>query len=223
MFEMARVSAGAVALLALAASAAVASSPSVDAGWGKVERLIKPEVGSISEREVGDTLVAAEIARHEPGVQLTNGPQIKGPIGSRIVYSSTELRGRQGRNGTLFCAPAMMYPKLSFPVEIPQHCLTEGGLQKAGAQFTPVEITMIDAANFRQELIYQGRSGTSIRISYREFSGDLARPAFTQDLTFDISEDRVIGAKGARVEILDATNTSVRYRLLQPFGILAQP
>jgi hypothetical protein len=79
-------------------------------------------------------------------------------------------------------------------------------------------ITRNDPANFRQQLIYQGRSGSSLKLSYREFTGDLARPAFSQDLTFDLSDGAVIGAKGARVEVLEATNTSIRYRLLQPFS-----
>ncbi len=39
------------------------------------------------------------------------------------------------------------------------------------------------AKSFRQTLIFLGKSGTDIKFSYREFSNDMARPAFTEDLS----------------------------------------
>jgi hypothetical protein len=39
------------------------------------------------------------------------------------------------------------------------------------------------AQSFRQTLIYLGKSGGDIRLSYREFANDMARPAFSEDLT----------------------------------------
>lgn len=67
---------------------------------------------------------------------------------------------------------------------------------------------------FRRELIYTGRSGRSISILYREFSDDMARPAFSQQLQYDISQDPVIGYQGARFKILSASNTEVSYEVL---------
>lgn len=204
--------------LTLAASLAMAASASAAPTDTTFQRLTKPALGETAEREIGDSLVVIENARREPGLRLTSGTQTKGPVGSRIVYGSTELHVREERRGVTFCAPAMMYPKLSFPVEFAEYCQTEEGLRKAGATFDRIEVVRIDPANFRQDLIYQGRSGSSIKISYREFAGDLARPAFTQELTFDLSDGPVVGVKGARIEVLQATNTSITYRLVQPFS-----
>lgn len=39
---------------------------------------------------------------------------------------------------------------------------------------------------FKYELIYQGRDGNVARIAYREYTDNLARPAFSQELTYTL-------------------------------------
>jgi hypothetical protein len=70
------------------------------------------------------------------------------------------------------------------------------------------------AGNFRRELVYGGVSQKTISISYREFLDGTARPAFSQDLKYDLTEGDVIGYRGARFQILKAGNTSIRYKVL---------
>ena len=49
-------------------------------------------------------------------------------------------------------------------------------------------IVPLDAPNnLRQTILYQGAAGDSLRLSYREFRGDLARPAFTEELSVPIT------------------------------------
>jgi hypothetical protein len=72
--------------------------------------------------------------------------------------------------------------------------------------------------SFQQTLIYSGKVGSKIKVGYREFSNNLARPAFNNDVDYDLNESTTIGYKGARVEILEATNQFVRYRVLQNFN-----
>ena len=68
----------------------------------------------------------------------------------------------------------------------------------------------------KRELVYQGGSNREIRLLFREFTDrNLIKPAFTQSLTFDISKDRVVGFKSMRVEVLEASNTAVRYKVLK--------
>lgn len=71
--------------------------------------------------------------------------------------------------------------------------------------------------SFQQTLLYSGKSGDEIKISYREFSNDSARPAFNNDAVYDISESKVIGYKGAEIEVIKVDNTSITYRLLKNF------
>jgi len=70
---------------------------------------------------------------------------------------------------------------------------------------------------FKQELIYNGRVGVALKFIYREFLNDYARPAFTQDLQYDLSESKIIGFRGMRIEIINATNTEIEYKVLNYF------
>lgn len=69
-------------------------------------------------------------------------------------------------------------------------------------------------AFFQKDFIYNGRVGNSLKFTYREFIDDLARPAFTQDLQYDLTESDVIGFKDARIKITDATNTTLKYKVI---------
>jgi hypothetical protein len=71
-------------------------------------------------------------------------------------------------------------------------------------------------ARFRRELIYSGVTQSSLSILYREFIDNLARPAFSQELKYDLARGATIGYKGARFEVLSAGNTSITYRVLAP-------
>lgn len=72
-------------------------------------------------------------------------------------------------------------------------------------------------ANFQQTLIYSGRIGDKINIGYREFSNNNARPAFNNDVEYDLSVSNIIGYKGAQIEVIEADNTSITYRVLRSF------
>lgn len=76
----------------------------------------------------------------------------------------------------------------------------------------------IDATgSFKYELIYQGYAQGVLRFAYREYVDDMARPAFTQDLTYEhkASVPTVVGFKGLRMRVLDANNTKVTYVIEQ--------
>lgn len=78
---------------------------------------------------------------------------------------------------------------------------------------TTSEIEVEEQGSFRVDFIYQGLAKGVLKFSYREFSGGIARPAFTQDLTYDIAPDGTasIGFKGMRIKVLKATNESITY------------
>ena len=77
-----------------------------------------------------------------------------------------------------------------------------------------VELTR-DELSFRKELVYTGISQTIVSILYREFKDDMARPAFSQDLKYDLSESKIVGYRGARFEIIKATNQGLTYKTLK--------
>lgn len=71
--------------------------------------------------------------------------------------------------------------------------------------------------SFQQTLIYNGRIGDKINIGYREFSNSLARPAFNNEVEYDLSASKQISYKGASLEVLNAGNNSITYRLISNF------
>lgn len=77
------------------------------------------------------------------------------------------------------------------------------------AAFNRVTKAIATDESFQQTLIYSGKIGQKINVGYREFSGSVARPAFCNDVEYDLSESTTIGYKGARLEIIEATNDHV--------------
>ena len=69
---------------------------------------------------------------------------------------------------------------------------------------------------FRYELLYQGVSGNVLRLLYREYIDDLARPAFQQDLTYTLAENgpTEVSFRGLRLRVHSADNNTIRYERL---------
>ena len=72
--------------------------------------------------------------------------------------------------------------------------------------------------SFQRTLIYSGRVGSKINIGYREFSANMARPAFNNDVEYDLNESTTIGYMGAEIEIVEATNQHIRYIVVRNFN-----
>lgn len=70
---------------------------------------------------------------------------------------------------------------------------------------------------FKKEMVYNGKSGTGLKFVYREYVNDLARPAFFQELQYDLADSNIIGFKGLRIEVIKATNTSIEYKVIKSF------
>lgn len=88
------------------------------------------------------------------------------------------------------------------------------------AEFKVKKVTSLRDNTFQQTLIYSGKIGNKINVGYREFSGSLARPAFNNDVEYDLSESKQIGYKGALLEILDANNQNIKYKVLRNFNLV---
>jgi len=71
--------------------------------------------------------------------------------------------------------------------------------------------------SFQQTLIYSGRIGNKINISYREFSNNSARPAFNNDVEYDLNTSKRIGYKGALIDVIEADNSKIVYKVVKNF------
>jgi len=72
--------------------------------------------------------------------------------------------------------------------------------------------------SFKYEILYQGTSRNSLKLLYREYIDNLARPAFFQDVTYDLdSMPTTVTFRTVRIEVLDANNNEIVYRVLSGF------
>lgn len=74
-----------------------------------------------------------------------------------------------------------------------------------------------ESDSFRRELVYNGRSGQTIKLLYREFTQEMIRPAFTQEVTYDLKAGDIVGFKGSRFKVNNADNTKIQYVVLHHF------
>lgn len=65
---------------------------------------------------------------------------------------------------------------------------------------------------FKYELIYQGRDRDTVRIAYREYTDNLARPAFSQDLSYTLKGAQTdIRFRDVALTIHEANNNEITY------------
>ena len=148
---------------------------------------------------------AIEYERHrnwynKAGTSYRN-PLCKDSTG-KVKWSSEYTLGDGDRNGRML----LMHGTLGGPV-IPF-------LDENIEEFLKVNI---QNPAFIQEFIYNGRVENSLKFVYREFSGDFLKPAYTQQVQYDLNQSEVIGFKNLRIKIINASNTEIEYVLMQNF------
>jgi len=65
--------------------------------------------------------------------------------------------------------------------------------------------------DYSNSLSYAGIAGNVLRIYYREYSNDYARPAFIQELTYTLAKDSIICFRDNRIGILEANNRNISF------------
>lgn len=198
----------------------------------KTIQISEPPVGNISMAYIGDALLTqGTISEHEAiyldyevkvgfvgNYTFSSGFYIKTGGDSKSGYY---LPSKYGDGGSvtkgLMTDPfkiieAQYYPKKLCGVSV---------LNAKTCKEHSFEITTQRASganNFQQTLIYSGKIANKVNFGYREFSKDVARPAFNNDVEYDLDVSRIIGYKGARLEIIEATNELIKYRVLANFN-----
>jgi len=65
------------------------------------------------------------------------------------------------------------------------------------------------------EIIFTGRAGENITLVYREFTpDDLAKPAFYQNLTYNLEKEKTFQFRKLRVEVVRVTNEAITFKVL---------
>lgn len=79
------------------------------------------------------------------------------------------------------------------------------------------EIVEYTLDKVQQTLYYNGRVGNKINVGYREFYGDSARTAFSNNVEYDYSAGGKISYKGASIIVVSADNEKIVYKVIKNF------
>lgn len=188
----------------------------------------EPLAGEQVERRVGDVIYTKFDYQTTEARRLPGGYARRYLLGQIHVPQGAAVASRPKRDGGLeYCTVEQTY---SGPGGASIVCFSgPSGLNyfthvrvpplKYGA-WTPLESHLgFDTAEvmlgegFKMELLYQGVADGVLRLAYREFVENLARPAFHQDLTYTLSSDgpTEIHFRTLVVEVLGADNSGIRY------------
>lgn len=76
----------------------------------------------------------------------------------------------------------------------------------------------LDKNSFQQIIEFNGKNGQVLNFTYREFSNDTARQAFTTNFVVDLSESDILAYKGLQIKIVKATNSQITYKVIKNFN-----
>lgn len=65
------------------------------------------------------------------------------------------------------------------------------------------------------ELLYGGIANEVIKITYREYHNDIARPAFSQELQYDMKQSKIIVFRNTKIEVISAANDKIIYKVIE--------
>jgi hypothetical protein len=188
----------------------------------------RPALNTVHKQEIGNSLLEYYVSRTMPSIRIlesfnvarrTYQPQTPRPMGTGDKISRFLIEHETGDpqltmnvcfdpSDSVFFMPNG-YGICDFIIK---------GLHNSGpVRTTPEKYVDVRQPQFRQELIYNGKVGNSVKFLYREFHGDTMRAPFSQEVQYDLQEGKTIGFKGARLEVLTSTNRLIEYRVLKNF------
>jgi hypothetical protein len=117
-------------------------------------------------------------------------------------------------NGKKYCGIVFdgEYPEIGRLI-----CLTDKQFKDKKIPYVDSEVIVNLPTNSQHILEYAGKSANTISLFYKEFSNTFIRPDATQEFKFDLSESKIIGIKGAQIEVIEANNTGITYKVIKPF------
>lgn len=198
----------------------------------KAKNISKPPVGEVSTAYLGDHMLTQGMMVEHEALRLIS------PFKIQLAKISTGYFAKQGEDEQYINykttndngSGKIIHPLGGADAEIPivlrksdnALCLLNGigtvvGC-KTGADFEKTTWSRANTNSFQQTLIYNGKVGNKINVAYREFSSDLARPAFNNNVEYDLSDSKQIGYKGALLDVIDANNQQIKYKVIRNFN-----
>lgn len=221
----------------LLAGCSIAQLPPSKTYFGKQDVISNPAVNVQNTAEIGQNIISKVNIRTIPAIVLSNDvAETVNPPGTTTVYSGILPLYTSNGLGNFYqksdYSNSATYTMLGSTVPTGERAgiFVPNDKAKTAVMYhfangynygnIPISVkeTVIEewaSDSFKKELVYSGVSQNTITILYREFINNMARPAFSQELKYDLSQGKEIGYKGARLEVIKATNTELTYKVLK--------
>lgn len=228
------------AVVALAIAALVGACTSTQSLLPGLVSVDRPMRGETVVAELGDIVLERAQSRRYDAILLENEVTWFDLYGFRqfvmrpgrlvareadedfTYYFSDQLTSREALSGAVASAPGGICIRKSAANYVRAFSARGvcGVTPDQRPSFTPLSVPEAHAHNYRRELIYGGRSGSVLSFLYRELSGDQPYPTLSLDFHVDLADGPVFGLRGARIEVVDATNAKLTYRVVSSFAEL---
>jgi hypothetical protein len=209
---------------------------------------VDPPIGQEARREIGDSLVRSGVSRVKTltAWKITLKENVDAKMGFTAMFravkasagTSGQMLYHSAAKNPMLCVtpqgaasispPAMAgcfvdtdkdgkMDALAFPGHKVDKSLPAPVTYEVQEQVTSAEVE--DSRSYSVDVLYQGLSKGEAKISYREFKGGVARPAFTQDVSYELDADGtgLIAFRGLRIQIIKATREGITY-IVQKLG-----
>ncbi len=195
-----------------------------------------PSVGQEAEVYLGDRMLSQRTGQWKECITPQNDLQRTAMGGVRAVYKAGEplcresasyKKGRYIPNYVNYTQRGSVYNG-SYPVRwTPKGnksklcvCIGICGACVKNLREDEVvsEIAFIYKPNSIQQIIeYTGRNENILTFTYSEFRDGYAREAFNREFQVDLDKGNVVAFKGAVLEVIEATNIEIRYKVIRNF------
>lgn len=191
----------------------------------------QPPIGQEAEAYLGDRMMTQQAGEWKQCITPKRTYTVKGGWGVNIIYKGGEplckqklssknyigsyvnageknpispVRWREKKGAYTLCA--------CFPGAC-RYCVKD--LTEDAVSYDPVFLYRENT--LQQAIEYAGKSGDILKFVYSEFSDGFSRQSFTREFQIDLKEGAVTAYKGAVIEILEANNVSIKYKVIRNF------
>ena len=185
---------------------------------------IKVSAPTVFNKKKGDTSVVPCGMTVSPIIAFKRGIYLSPKEGNADCYGPVNHMSTLADGSTHWNCPGSMYASMG------DICLKQNGeyflvgafslifpLKQDDKHLSKITKAVEDQSNFIQELVYSGRADNHLKFIYRELTSDNTNPSFFQEVQYDLSESNIVEFKGLKIEVVEASNTKIRYRLLSHF------
>jgi hypothetical protein len=185
-----------------------------------------PSLNEIHEAYLGDPIITQAWGSHTPSVTVGTADGVSTAIyggkfyfdGKYFVSKNPKAIGSKNGFGSVvaYSNIAAYNPKEHEFCPTPSNWSPCYNSNELDIVYNPDDFRLAPAS-FKQEIEYNGKQVNILNFTYREFSENSARAAYTTDFKIDLDESDTFGYKGAQFKVIKGTNNKFTYQIIKGF------